>query len=95
MFVLHIDLPAKNGEGTLLEQTFANDFLPAISVQEGFHATHLMRSIEGDANYCLTIEFTSPKFQQKWIATDLHERVWSRMQKHCSDMAVRKYNVIA
>lgn len=94
MFVLHIDLPVRAGEDQRLEKTFASRFRPVIIDQPGFRDTQLMRSINKETDYCLTISFEDETAQQKWVATDVHETVWSAMQSHCTEVAVRKYKTL-
>jgi heme-degrading monooxygenase HmoA len=91
MFVLHIDLPAKPGQHKDLEQTFLNNFRPAISSKEGFIETQLLRSIDDETNFCLTIAFDKEESQQKWVETDLHQEVWPAIQDLCTEFSVRKY----
>lgn len=94
MFVLHIDLPAEQAKEQDLKRVFADVFKPAISLQPGFRGTELLRSVDDATLYCLTISFDNHEMQQKWVATDLHQEVWTAIQNQCTSCAVRKYSSI-
>lgn len=95
MFVLHIGLPVKEGMNQSLEQTFANEFQPAISVQEGFGDVQLLHSLDAEASYCLVIAFEGQEQQQKWVASDLHQKVWPTLAENCKDFILSKYNSVS
>lgn len=95
MFVLHIDLTAQPGPTQDLPHTFATTFRPAVSTQPGFVDTQMMRSIEDETKYRLTIAFSNQEAQQNWVATDLHQEVWPSIHNLCSDVAVQQYNTVS
>lgn len=93
MFVLHLDMQIDPGRGSALERTFVETFRPTISRQDGFSEVQLLRSTErGD--YRLVIAFETQAAQQKWVATDVHQEVWPRMEAHCSGYSVTYYNTV-
>jgi heme-degrading monooxygenase HmoA len=83
MFALHVELVVKSGSQPALERTFAEQFLPAISVQDGFVAAQLLRSNDVQTNYRLCLSFDHQASQQKWVATDLHQEVWPLVENLC------------
>ena len=87
-------LPIKKGMGGSLEQTFANDFGPAISAQDGFHEVQLLRALDDEAKYCLVIEFESEEQRQKWVDSDLHQKVWPVLAENCKDFLLSKYSSV-
>jgi heme-degrading monooxygenase HmoA len=91
MFVLHVELQVKPGAEQDLEKTYNETFRPAISQQEGFRSVALLRPLEGAKNYVLTIQFDDRGRQQKWVATDLHQQVWSQMESLCEGYTVQSY----
>jgi heme-degrading monooxygenase HmoA len=91
MFVLHVEIQVKPGSENALEETFRGTFYPAISQQEGFVDAQLLRAKETQGNYRLCLSFDQEPSQQRWVATDLHEQVWSKMQGHFTDFAVVRY----
>ena len=95
MFVVNVDSRVKDGEATALEQTFVNEFYPAISRQPGFVSAELMRPLEAGANYLLSLCFDQQALQQTWVATDLHQEVWGKMESHFKDYVVMKFNTVA
>src|SRR5258708_48894 len=84
---LHVDLdvdPTK--EKTLLE-TYHKTFHPAISKQPGFVDVKLLKmrsALAGAAptslGYRLLISFETEEQRLKWVATDIHQKVWPQME---------------
>ena len=94
MFVLHVDLVVKPGLQQDIEVAYGKVFYPAISRQEGFQASRLLRPVEGETNYRLTIAFTNREFQQQWVATDLHQQVWPEIESRCSGFSVCYFTAV-
>ena len=95
MVTLHVDLQAKPGAGSALEQTFREAFRPAIRAQQGFVETALLHSDSEPDSYRLVIAFESEALRQKWVATDLHQQVWPMMEAHCAGYSVKIFSVLA
>lgn len=94
MFVLNVDLEVKSGMGQNLENTFRTVFVPAISKQEGFSGTQLLRPHDSGAAYRLSIEFHNHALQQKWVAQSLHQEVWPQMEAHFNNYSVHNYDSV-
>lgn len=94
MFVLHVELQVKPGAEQELEKTYNETFRPAISQQEGFRSVTLLHPLDGAKNYVLTIQFDDRGRQQKWVATDLHQQVWSQIEALCAGYAVQGYDTV-
>ena len=94
MFVLNVDLTVKSGSEQALEKTFKTVFVPAISQQEGFVRTELLRPTEAGGNYRLFIGFSTQPLQQKWVAQPLHQEVWPQMETNFSKYVVVTYNTV-
>jgi len=94
MVALHIDLQLKPGAAPELEKTFREVFRPAISVQDGFSAVALLQPASEGADYRLVIQFESEPHRLKWVATDLHQQVWPRMEAHCANYALKNFTVV-
>ena len=92
MFVLHIELKVKPGQSQALEKTYAEKFRPAISAQEGFAAVQLLRFDDTDYRLCLT--FDRQASQQKWVATALHQQVWSLVENLCAEYSVKIFSTV-
>ena len=94
MFVLHVALKVKPGSQGSLEKTFAEPFYPAISSQNGFIAAQLLRSNDDDTSYRLCLSFDQQASQQRWVATDLHQKVWSLVEDLCENYTVSRYTAV-
>ena len=98
MFVLHIGLLLKEAaqqSHESLERTFVEEFRPAISSQDGFSDVQLLRPVDEAANYCLVIAFATQEQQEKWVASDLHQKVWLALAENCKDFILNKYNSVS
>ena len=96
MFVLHVDMKLKPGSQQALEKTYIEIFQPAISQQNGFSSVSLLCPIDdgGAGDYRLSIAFADRASQQKWVATDLHQKVWPQMEGQCANYTVKNYNAV-
>ena len=95
MFALHVELAVKSGSQAALEKVFAENFLPAISAQDGFVAAQLLHSNDTDTNYRLCLNFDQQASQQKWVATDLHQEVWPLVENLCEKgYTVARYTAV-
>jgi heme-degrading monooxygenase HmoA len=94
MFVLHVDLEARSDSAGMLEKTYREVFRPAISSQPGFDHVLLLRSGTDLNAYRLVIGFQDEPAQRKWIATDLHQEVWPKLEAHCSSYKVATFHTV-
>ena len=94
MFVLFVDMHVKPGSEQALEKTYIDVFRPAISRQEGFRGVELLRPNKQGGEYGLSIAFEVHELQKKWIATDLHQDVWPKMESHCAEYSVKDYTSV-
>jgi heme-degrading monooxygenase HmoA len=86
MSVLIVELHVRTGGESKLESAFASVFRPAISKQPGFQEVTLMRPGQGN-RWLLEIRFVDEESRLAWVATDLHQNVWPRLDVLC-DQAV-------
>lgn len=93
MFVLHVHLRIRAGQAAALESVFAGPFSTAIRVQQGFRDVQLLRALEGE-EYVLSIAFEQQALQQRWVATDLHARVWPQMEAHIDGYSLKSYTAV-
>jgi heme-degrading monooxygenase HmoA len=94
MFVLIVEAKVKPGSEPALEKTYTKIFRPAITAQEGFVGTELLRPNHSGDEYRLRIAFETHPLQQKWVATDLHQEVWPQMEEHFADYSVTDYTAV-
>jgi heme-degrading monooxygenase HmoA len=94
MFVLNVELNLKSGSEQALETTFKTIFVPAVSQQEGFVRTELLRPTDVGANYRLFLGFSTQPLQQQWVAQPLHQEVWPQMEAYFDKYSVLTYNTV-
>jgi heme-degrading monooxygenase HmoA len=94
VFVLNVDLDVKSVSEKSLENVFRTVFVPAITKQEGFSKTQLLRSRDSGRGYRLIIEFQNQELQQKWVAQPLHQEVWPQMEANFSNYSVHNYDSV-
>jgi len=93
MFVLHVAIKMKEGQGAAAQQVFAGPFSTAIRAQQGFVAATLLRPDDG-GDHILAITFENQALQQKWVATDLHNDVWAQMEAHFDGYTLRTFTAV-
>jgi len=94
MVVLHVDFHVREGASPAIEKTFREVFRPAISAQEGFVDVALLKSRSQGDHYCLVIKFTSEPLREKWVATEVHQRVWPQMEAHCTGYEAEVFDAV-
>jgi len=95
MFILHVDLSVKEGMTKALEGTYRDVFVPAISKQAGYSEAKLLRAISSEAHsHRLVIAFESEELQKKWVATDLHQQVWPKMEMNIAEYSVDSFKSV-
>ena len=95
MFVLHVDLSVKPAMTKALEVTYRDIFVPAISKQAGFSEAKLLRATSSEVHsHRLVIAFESEELQKKWVATDLHQEVWPKMDANMVQFSVHNYETV-
>jgi heme-degrading monooxygenase HmoA len=93
VFVLHVAIKVKPGQGEAARGVFTGLFKAAITAQPGFKDVRFLKPLE-DGEYVLAIAFESQPLQQKWVATDIHTQVWSQMEVNFEGYAVKTYETI-
>jgi heme-degrading monooxygenase HmoA len=93
MFVLHVNIKMKVGQAAAAEKVFGGSFKAAIVEQTGFRDVQFLRSSD-EGDYILSIAFENQPFQQQWVATDIHGKVWSQMEAHFDGYTVHTFNTV-
>src|SRR5215813_9200970 len=100
---LHVDLsvdPAKEAE---MLKNFETIFRPAASKQPGYIDVKMLKlrsTLMGKApvgvNYRFALTFQSEELRQKWIASDVHQKVWPTVENtlKTKDYTVMLFDVI-
>ena len=95
---LHVDLtvdPAKEKE---MLKNFETLFRPAASKQPGYIdakmlklRTTLMGKAPAGVNYRFALTFQSEELRQKWVASDVHQKVWPTIE---NTLSTKNYTVM-
>ena len=72
---LHIYLTAKPGQEKELERVYKQVFYPAVSRQEGFLSSQLMRK-PNTPEYTVRLAFKAEELRMKWVASADHQKAW-------------------
>lgn len=94
MFVLHVGIKVKTGQEQATEKDYQGPFTKAISTQEGFVSASMLRSLDGNDDYLLSLAFENQSLQQKWVATELHGQIWPMMESHFVSYSVKNYTAV-
>lgn len=96
--LLHVDLtvdPAKEKE---MLKNFETIFRPAASKMAGYIDVKMLKlraTLVGQApagvNYRFALTFQSEELRQKWVASDVHQRVWPTIE---NTLATKNYTVM-
>jgi hypothetical protein len=87
--VLYCDLAIDPAREQEMLRHFHNDFRPAAAKFEGYidvKILKLRKVIQGqpaptpNINYRFQLTYKSEELRQKWIASDVHTRVWSQIE---------------
>jgi hypothetical protein len=81
VFIVHVDLSAREGFSDALSATFRDVFYPTIVKQHGFvEARLLVATAAGCRTHRLVIEFEREELQREWISSGAHQTVWERLE---------------
>lgn len=93
MFVLLVTIGVRAGLENAAESVFSGPFKAAISAQPGFGDVELLRP-DGGGKYILIIAFENQKFQQQWVGTVLHTKVWNLMEANFDNFSVKTFSAV-
>ena len=95
---LHLDMSIDPAREKEMLHHFETVFRPAAAKQPGYIDVRVMKlrtTLSGKApaglNYRFVIAYQSEELRQKWVATDVHQRVWPPME---SFMTTRNYTTL-
>jgi heme-degrading monooxygenase HmoA len=95
MITLHIHLRVRPGQEEQFEELYQKTYVPAITKQEGFRRTQLLRPYEGGSEYEVDIYFDSEDLRERWANSPEHQEVWPQVEKMCEETTPRGFNVLA
>jgi heme-degrading monooxygenase HmoA len=95
---LHVDLTVLPAKEKQMLDHFHKVFKPAASKMNGYINVEILKlrstlagSAPASVNYRFVLTYESEELRQKWIASDIHQKVWPPIEK---TLAHTKYNVI-
>lgn len=95
---LHVDLTVDPSKEKEMLHNFATVFKPAASKQPGYIDVRLVKlrsTLAGSAptgmNYRFVLIYQSEELRQKWIASDIHQKVWPTIE---NTLKHKNYNVL-
>jgi heme-degrading monooxygenase HmoA len=95
---LHVDLTVEPAREKEMLKNFRDTFKPAASKQPGYIDVQMMKlrttvmgKAPGDANYRFVLTFESEELRRKWVASDVHQKVWPTIE---DTLKHKNYNVL-
>jgi len=95
---IHVDLNVDPAKEKQMLQHFEKDFRPAAAKFQGYidvKIIKLRKAFVGKApeglNYRFVLQYQSEELRQKWIASDIHQKVWGQIE---STLRSKKYDVL-
>ena len=90
---LHLDLSVDSSREKELLRYFHNVFKPAAAKFHGYIDVRMIKlrsALQGPApknlKYRWMLQYESEELRQKWIASDVHQKVWPPMERMLSSM---------
>jgi heme-degrading monooxygenase HmoA len=85
---LQVDLSVDPAREQEMLRTFHSEFRPAASRQPGFRDLQILKlrstlagSAPAGANYRFVLTFDSEDLRKKWVATEVHQKLWPKMEQ--------------
>src|ERR1035437_61801 len=95
---LHVDLTVDPAKEKVMLKNFETIFRPAASKQPGYIDVKMLKlrsTLMGKApagvNYRFALTFQSEELRQKWIASDVHQKVWPTIE---NTLSTKDYTVM-
>jgi len=96
--LLHVDLTVNPEREKVFVGKFHSAFKPAAAKQPGYMDVRILKlrtalagKAPGDANYRFVLAFESEELRQKWVATEIHGKLWPELERCLSH---KNYNVL-
>jgi antibiotic biosynthesis monooxygenase (ABM) superfamily enzyme len=88
MIQVHVDMSVDPAKEVQMLRAFQNDFKPAAAQFTGYIDVKIVklrkafvgRAAEG-INYRFVLRYESEELRQKWIASDIHQKVWGMIEQ--------------
>ena len=96
--MLHVDLAVNPAKEKEMLQNFEKVFRPAAVKFQGFIDVKMIKlrsAVMGSAppgvNYRFVLTYQSEELRQKWVASDIHQKVWPTIE---NTLASKNYTVL-
>ena len=100
MIQVHVDMSVDPAKETQMLRDFQNDFKPAAAQFPGYmdvKIVKLRKAFVGHApegvNYRFVLRYESEELRQKWIASDIHQKVWGMIEQTLRQQELRRFVV--
>ena len=94
MIELHIYLEPHGGKEKELESTYWNEYIPAISKQDGFQRSTLLKKRDALREYQINITFDTEELRLKWVDSREHGEVWPKIAGLCSRVSWSGFDTV-
>jgi hypothetical protein len=88
MIQVHVDMSVDPAKESQMLRDFSNDFKPAAAQFAGYldvKIVKLRKAFVGRApegiSYRFVLRYESEELRQKWIASDIHQKVWGVIEQ--------------
>jgi heme-degrading monooxygenase HmoA len=88
MIQVHVDLDVAPGKEHEMVRYFETVFRPAAAKFQGYRDVCLLKlravpvgTPPAGMKYRFAITYDTEELRQKWVASDIHQEVWGRMEK--------------
>ena len=95
---LHLDMSVDPKREKEMLRNYETIFRPAVSQQPGFIDIKILRlkttiagKVPAGINYRFNLTFQSEELRQKWIKSDVHQKVWPELEK---TLTTKDYTVL-
>jgi len=96
--LLHVDLSVEPAKEKEMLKNFETVFKPAASKQPGYIDVKMLKlrsTLLGKApagiNYRFALTYESEELRQKWVASDIHQKVWPTIE---NTLSTKNYTVM-
>ena len=96
--LLHVDLTVDPAREKEMLKNFQTIFKPAASKQPGYIDVKMLKlrsTLMGQApagvNYRFALTYQSEELRQKWVASDVHQKVWPTIE---NTLSTKNYTVM-
>jgi hypothetical protein len=86
--LLHVDLSVDSAKEAEMLENFHKIFRPAAAKQTGYIDVKMLKlrsAVQGSApegiNYRFALTYESEELRQKWVASDIHQKVWPTIER--------------